>query len=130
MYPPCQASGSSRRAVPCFDAPTLHAVCIHGHVTIVMLTWSALHYRPAVPHRIALYCCTALQYEKFVKAGAAVFGISSDSPEENAAFAKANNLPYPLLTDPNSILRKVRCGLPAHLGAWAVGGHVGGCGER
>jgi peroxiredoxin Q/BCP len=28
------------------------------------------------------------EYNRFVDAGAAVFGISSDSPEENAAFAK------------------------------------------
>lgn len=35
-----------------------------------------------------------------------MFGISSDSPAENAAWAKANNLPFPLLTDNSSILRK------------------------
>ncbi|KAG2433170.1 hypothetical protein HYH02_012713 [Chlamydomonas schloesseri] len=46
------------------------------------------------------------EYSRFTSAGAAVFGISSDSPAENAAFAKANNLPYPLVTDENSILRK------------------------
>ncbi|PNH08419.1 Peroxiredoxin Q, chloroplastic [Tetrabaena socialis] len=46
------------------------------------------------------------EYSRFVSAGAAVFGISSDSPEDNAAFAKANNLPYPLLTDQNALLRK------------------------
>ncbi len=48
------------------------------------------------------------EYTRFTSAGAAVFGISSDSPADNAAFAKANNLPYPLVTDENSILRKVR----------------------
>ena len=47
------------------------------------------------------------EYSKFVDAGVEVFGISSDSPEANAQFAKDNNLPYPLLTDPNSIIRKV-----------------------
>ncbi|GLI71447.1 hypothetical protein VaNZ11_016662 [Volvox africanus] len=46
------------------------------------------------------------EYSRFTQAGAAIFGISSDTPEENAAFAKANNLPYPLLTDANAILRK------------------------
>lgn len=46
------------------------------------------------------------EYDRFTKAGAAVFGISSDSPDDNAAFAKANRLQYPLLTDPSSILRK------------------------
>ena len=36
-----------------------------------------------------------------------VFGISSDAPEENKAFATAQRLPFPLLSDPSSILRKV-----------------------
>jgi hypothetical protein len=36
-----------------------------------------------------------------------VYGISSDSPEDNKAFATAQRLPFPLLTDPSSILRKV-----------------------
>ena len=40
------------------------------------------------------------------RAGAAVFGISSDSPAENKAFAESQRLPYPLLTDASSILRK------------------------
>jgi peroxiredoxin Q/BCP len=47
------------------------------------------------------------EYEAFVKAGAVVFGISSDSPEENKAFATAQRLPFELLTDPSSIMRKV-----------------------
>ncbi|KAG2492513.1 hypothetical protein HYH03_009178 [Edaphochlamys debaryana] len=46
------------------------------------------------------------EFSRFTAAGAAVFGISSDSPEENAAFAKANNLQFPLLTDQNALLRK------------------------
>ncbi|PNW77104.1 hypothetical protein CHLRE_10g422300v5 [Chlamydomonas reinhardtii] len=46
------------------------------------------------------------EYSRFTAAGAVVFGISSDSPADNAAFGKANNLPYPLVTDENSILRK------------------------
>ncbi|WIA14474.1 hypothetical protein OEZ85_002997 [Tetradesmus obliquus] len=46
------------------------------------------------------------EYSAFTEAGAAVFGISSDSPAENKAWADANRLPFPLLTDPSSILRK------------------------
>jgi peroxiredoxin Q/BCP len=50
------------------------------------------------------------EYSKFTDAGAQVFGISSDSPEDNKAFATAQRLPFPLLSDPSSILRKVsRC---------------------
>lgn len=41
---------------------------------------------------------------------------SSDTPEENAAFAKSNNLQFPLLSDQGSILRKVRTpGLSEHV---------------
>ncbi|KAF5838716.1 thioredoxin dependent peroxidase [Dunaliella salina] len=57
-------------------------------------------------------CAFRDEYSRFTDMGAAVFGISSDSPEENAAWAKANNLPFPLLTDSNSILRK-SFGIPA-----------------
>jgi peroxiredoxin len=46
-------------------------------------------------------------YSKFTEAGAVVYGISSDSPADNKAFADAQRLPFPLLTDPSSILRKV-----------------------
>lgn len=48
------------------------------------------------------------EYVKFTDAGAQVFGISSDTPEDNKAFATAQRLPFPLLSDPSSILRKVR----------------------
>ena len=39
-------------------------------------------------------------------AGAEVLGISGDSPEANAAFAKAQRLPFPLLSDEGNALRK------------------------
>ncbi len=69
--------------------------------------------KPTLP---VLYCLQACafrdEYNAFVDAGAAVFGISSDSPAENAAFAKSQNLQYPLLTDENAILRKASLLLP------------------
>jgi thioredoxin-dependent peroxiredoxin len=37
---------------------------------------------------------------------AAVFGISGDEPAKNAAFRKANNLPFRLLSDSGNFLRK------------------------
>jgi peroxiredoxin len=52
-----------------------------------------------------------------------VFGISSDSPADNKAFADTQRLPFPLLTDPSSIMRKVRV-----CGVWRVfGTRVGDC---
>ena len=46
------------------------------------------------------------EYGKFVDAECEVFGISSDTPEANAAFAKKERLPFPLLSDQNDFLRK------------------------
>lgn len=56
------------------------------------------------------------EYAKFQDAGAQVFGISSDTPEDNKAFATSQRLPFALLTDPSSILRKVGGG---HRGQFA-----------
>ena len=39
-------------------------------------------------------------YTRFADAGYAVVGISPDAPEDNAAFAEAHDLPFPLLSDP------------------------------
>ncbi|KAG1664652.1 hypothetical protein FOA52_011789 [Chlamydomonas sp. UWO 241] len=54
------------------------------------------------------------EYDRFKKAGAEVFGISSDEPAVNDAFAKAQRIQYLLLTDQSSILRKT-FGIPADL---------------
>ncbi|GMH42547.1 hypothetical protein BSKO_10466 [Bryopsis sp. KO-2023] len=45
-------------------------------------------------------------YAKFKKVGAAVFGISGDSLDEQKAFSSAESLPYPLLVDEGDALRK------------------------
>lgn len=39
------------------------------------------------------------RYDALLDAGCAVVGISPDPPEDNAAFAEANALPFPLLSD-------------------------------
>ena len=46
------------------------------------------------------------RYSVFKDAGADVLGISSDAPETNAQFAKAQRLPFPLLSDTGSEFRK------------------------
>lgn len=48
------------------------------------------------------------EYAAFQDVGAQVYGISSDSPAANKAFAESQRLPFPLLTDPAGALRKVR----------------------
>ncbi len=54
-------------------------------------------------------------YEDFVKAGATVVGISSDDETSHASFAKAQNLPYLLLSDKDGGLRR-KLGVPKTLG--------------
>ena len=43
-------------------------------------------------------------YADFEKLGVAVFGISSDDPDSNAAFVEAESFPFPLLSDPDLVL--------------------------
>jgi len=54
-------------------------------------------------------------YEDFVKAGAVVVGVSSDSVENHQAFAKGHRLPFVLLSDVEGSLRKA-FGVPKTLG--------------
>jgi thioredoxin-dependent peroxiredoxin len=54
-------------------------------------------------------------YEDFVKAGATVIGISSDSAESHQAFAEHHRLPFLLLVDTNGNLRKT-LGVPKTMG--------------
>jgi peroxiredoxin Q/BCP len=45
-------------------------------------------------------------YEDFVKAGAEVIGVSSDSSESHRGFAEKQRLPFVLVSDENQSLRK------------------------
>ena len=54
-------------------------------------------------------------YEDFVQAGAAVIGVSSDSPESHQTFAGRHQLPFTLLADTDGSLRK-SFGVPKTLG--------------
>jgi thioredoxin-dependent peroxiredoxin len=54
-------------------------------------------------------------YEDFVKAGAVVIGVSSDSAESHQAFADHHRLPFLLLADADGSLRKA-FGVPKSLG--------------
>jgi peroxiredoxin Q/BCP len=51
-------------------------------------------------------CSIKSAYAQLAATGAAIFGISSDDPATNKAFADAHSLPFPLLTDPSGFLRK------------------------
>jgi peroxiredoxin Q/BCP len=60
-------------------------------------------------------CAFRDSYEAFTDAGAEVIGVSSDSVGKHAAFAGQHKLPFTLLSDEDSQVRK-RYGVPAVLG--------------
>ena len=60
-------------------------------------------------------CAFRDQYQDFTQAGAEVIGISSDPPEPHARFAGKHRLPFVLLSDRDSAVRKAY-GVPATLG--------------
>ena len=60
-------------------------------------------------------CAFRDQYEDFAQAGAEVIGISSDAPDAHARFAGKHRLPFVLLSDRESAVRKAY-GVPATLG--------------
>ena len=52
------------------------------------------------------------EYPKFEKADVEVFGVSFDTPEENAAFVKAEGFPFRLLSDDGSLGHAVGSSTP------------------
>ena len=60
-------------------------------------------------------CAFRDAYEDFVRAGAVVIGVSSDSPERHQAFASGHRLPFLLLADQGGSLRQA-FGVPKSLG--------------
>ncbi|WP_008318516.1 peroxiredoxin [Leptolyngbya sp. PCC 6406] len=60
-------------------------------------------------------CTFRDSYEAFKDLGAEVIGISSDSPESHQAFAAKHNLPFLLLSDLGSQVRRAY-GVPTTLG--------------
>jgi peroxiredoxin Q/BCP len=60
-------------------------------------------------------CSFRDSYQDFVKAGAAVIGVSSDPIGNHQAFAGKHRLPFPLLTDTKGALRTLY-GVPRTLG--------------
>lgn len=61
-------------------------------------------------------CAFRDAYEHFVKADVEVVGVSSDSPASHRRFAEKHRLPFPIISDPDSSLRKL-FGVPR---AWGI----------
>jgi thioredoxin-dependent peroxiredoxin len=64
------------------------------------------YYKDDTPVCTKESCSFRDSYEKFKIANAEVFGVSSDPQESHAKFKQKNNLPYDLLTDKDSAVRK------------------------
>jgi thioredoxin-dependent peroxiredoxin len=60
-------------------------------------------------------CAFRDAYQDFVEAGAAVIGVSGDSQTSHGAFARAQNLPYALVSDSDGTLRRA-FGVPKGFG--------------
>jgi len=63
-------------------------------------------------------CAFRDAYEDFVRAGAVVIGVSSDSLDRHQAFARGHQLPFLLLADEDNAIRKA-FGVPKTLGLLA-----------
>ena len=79
--------------------------------------WVIVYFYPKddTPGCTAESCSFRDSYEAFSDVGASVVGISSDSVESHKAFAEKYNLPFTLLADTGSSVRK----------AWGVGRTLG-----
>ena len=60
-------------------------------------------------------CAFRDAYEEFTSAGAEVVGVSSDSAESHAAFARRHRLPFPIVSDRDGAVRRLY-GVPRTLG--------------
>ena len=78
-------------------------------------SWSVLLPKDETRGCTAEACAFRDSYEVFAEAGAEVIGISSDSAGKHAAFADHHKLPFTLLSDEGSRVRK-SYGVPAALG--------------
>jgi peroxiredoxin Q/BCP len=96
-----QDSAEYYRELKTSEGTTLSLASLAGKLLVLFF-----YPKAATPGCTKQACKFRDEYETFQKAGALVYGISSDSPEDNKAFATAQRLPFPLLTDPSSTLRK------------------------
>ncbi len=80
-------------------------------------TWVVAYFYPAddTPGCTVEACSFRDAYEDFTDAGAEVIGISSQDEESKRKFAEKHNLPFKLVADPDSKIRK-SFGVPKTLG--------------
>ncbi len=79
--------------------------------------WLVLFFYPkdGTPVCTKEACAFRDSYERFLAAGAQVVGVSGDSASRHARFADRHKLPFPIVADTGSRLRRL-FGVPAPLG--------------
>jgi peroxiredoxin Q/BCP len=85
--------------------------------------WAVIYFYPknGTPLCTAQGCAFRDAYERLTDAGAAVVGVSGDSPASHAAFAARHRLPYALVSDADGSLRRL-LGVPRTM--WLLPGRV------
>jgi thioredoxin-dependent peroxiredoxin len=93
------------------DGSTIHLSDLLEKQAVVLFFYP----RDGTPFCTKEACSFRDSYQKFVDAGAAVVGVSSDSAESHRNFAHQLDLPFPLISDADGALRKA-FGVPRTLG--------------
>ncbi|KAI1140397.1 AhpC-TSA-domain-containing protein [Hypoxylon sp. FL0543] len=82
------------------EKTTLKALVEESKSGVVIFTYP----KASTPGCTTQACLFRDSYEPLTKGGLAIYGLSSDSPKANTTFKTKQNLPYPLLCDPNATL--------------------------
>ncbi|KAI1331868.1 AhpC-TSA-domain-containing protein [Xylariaceae sp. FL0255] len=79
---------------------TLKALVDESKAGVVLFTYP----KASTPGCTKQACMFRDSYVELTKGGLAIYGLSTDSPKSNTAFKTKQNLPYPLLCDPDATL--------------------------
>jgi len=94
------------------DGGTFDSASLRGRKSLVLFFYP----KDNTPVCTQQACAFRDAYEEFVKADVEVIGVSSDSPESHRRFAEKHRLPFRIISDPDSALRKL-FGVPR---AWGI----------
>ena len=94
------------------DGGTFDSASLSGRKSLVLFFYP----KDNTPVCTQQACAFRDAYEQFVKADVEVIGVSSDSPASHRRFAEKHRLPFRIISDPDSALRKL-FGVPR---AWGI----------